>query len=346
MPFFQGLLAQDLRESEKRYELATISGDIAVWEWDMERNKFFVDPSLGMMLGYGHEELSHKIEDWFALIHPDDAAVLRKQQEALISGAVSQLEQEIRIRRKDGEELWFLARGTTLKDQHTGKLKFFGTVIEISERRRAEQEVRKALNEKEVLLREVHHRVKNNLQIISSLFDLQFEQMQDAKTQEMVARTQERIKAIAFIHDMLYHSRELTAIDLSEYIDKLCLSLFHLSPAKKNNITIRPHIPSYKMDINATIICGMIINELVTNSLKHAFSDQPKGIIEIFFSQDPDGRLCLKIKDDGVGAARDLNDPRNQSLGLQLVRRFAEQLKAEYRFVTNEGTEFEMTFEP
>ena len=210
------------------------------------------------------------------------------------------------------------------------------------ERKQAEENIKKALREKDVLLKEVHHRVKNNLQIISSLFDLQFEHIRDERTQEMVRKNQERIKAISFVHEMLYQAKELASIDFGDYVGKLTrylLSMYH-----EKNVSLATDVMTTPLDINTAILSGLIINELVTNSLKHAFPGGKGGKIRIEFKKDDQARYSLRVTDDGIGLPADFDIFGPQALGLQLVDTLAKQLGGKYLLESRGGTQFGMTF--
>jgi PAS domain S-box-containing protein len=341
--YLQGLFADDIRKSETRYELAATSGQVAVWEWNLKTGEFSPDPNLKAMLDYGERDLPNTLDVWLGLLHPQDLEVFNRNKEPLLSGQITQFESEIRLKHKSGCYRWFLFRGASLEDRTNKTIRLFGTAIDTTDRRNTEEKMKQALMEKDVLLKEVHHRVKNNLQIVSSLLDLQFGKFQDKGTQEVIHRTQERIKAISFAHEMLYRSRQLAAIDYADYVGKLTMFLFNLSSTDNNRVRIINKVRSVWLDLNSAILCGLIINELVTNSLKHAFDLKGDGEIAIEFWEDA-GRYFLKVSDTGKAAKKDLNDPGTHSLGLQLVSRFVQQLNGRFSFGYEQGVVFAMDF--
>jgi two-component sensor histidine kinase len=216
--------------------------------------------------------------------------------------------------------------------------------VEVVERQQAEERLRRSLDEKEVLLKEIHHRVKNNLQIVSSLIDLQAGQAPDPTIQQMFRDSRDRIRSMALLHEKLYQSSDLTHIDLPDYIKILSGELFHSYGAMPDLISLEVQVDKISLGINEAIACGLIINELVSNALKHAFPEDRSGKICISLRASGADKLCLTISDDGVGLPEDLDLSRTQSLGLKLVASLANQLRGKLEFSTTTGADFSVTF--
>jgi PAS domain S-box-containing protein len=216
--------------------------------------------------------------------------------------------------------------------------------IDITERMLAEEALRASLREKEVLLQEVHHRVKNNLQIICSLLDLQSQHLSDRKTQELFRESYNRIRSMALIHEKLYQSKSLEKIDLAEYIETLTSYLLQSYGVNTDSITVNLKVKQVFIKINTAIPCGLIINELVSNSLKYAFPQKVDGLLEISLDSDSKQRLTLTVKDSGIGFPKDLSFQKATTLGLQLVKVLTEQLEGEIELYQDRGTEFRIQF--
>jgi len=204
-------------------------------------------------------------------------------------------------------------------------------------------EVKKSLREKEMLLREIHHRVKNNLQLISSLLDLQSEQIKNKDPMEMFRESQNRIKLIASLHEKLYQSKNISKINFEEYIQDLITNLFHSYKINPDAITFKTNIQNIFLDVDTTLTCSLVINELVSNSLKHAFPLGRKGEINIDFRLDGD-IYKLVVRDNGVGFPDKLDFRNTKTLGLQLVNLFVQQLKGNIELERIDGTKFIITF--
>lgn len=210
-------------------------------------------------------------------------------------------------------------------------------------RHMAEEKIKHSLQEKEVLLREIHHRVKNNMQIISSLLSLQSNSMVDEKYKKLFKESQDRIVSMALIHEKLYQSEDIERIDLKDYINDLIRSLFQ--SYEVSNIELKIDVKNVFMGIDFAIPCGLIINELVTNSIKYAFSDGRRGAISILFNSLEKGFSQLDISDNGVGIPENIDINKTASLGLHLVTLLArDQLNGEINLDRNNGTKFIIKF--
>jgi PAS domain S-box-containing protein len=202
-------------------------------------------------------------------------------------------------------------------------------------------QIKTSLDEKEVLLREIHHRVKNNLQVISSLLSLQSHQIKGKKNLEMFKESQDRVRSMALIHEKLYQSQDLARINFKEYIQTLAAGLFHSYRASPDRISLKLGVEDISLGVDSAIPCGLIVNELVSNSLKHAFPDGKEGEIRVLLH--PVNRSCVElvVSDNGVGLPEDLDVRRSKSLGLHLVTILAEdQLQGEVKLKRDKGTEF------
>lgn len=214
--------------------------------------------------------------------------------------------------------------------------------IENLERQRTEVALTASLSEKEVLLKEIHHRVKNNLQIISSLLSLQSDYITDARSKELFQESQARIRSIALVHELLYSKGDLAHMNFGEYVQSLVGNLFR---TYSNGQSIRYEIQADAVDLSldSAIHCGLIITELVTNSLKYGFYGRDHGLVSIGLRDLRDGVL-LSVEDDGVGLPEDFDYKNSNSYGLQLVSTLAEQIGAEVTVERDGGTRFGFKF--
>jgi two-component sensor histidine kinase len=213
---------------------------------------------------------------------------------------------------------------------------------EIAERKRIEAQIQSSLQEKEVLLKEIHHRVKNNLQIISSLLSLQSEKINSENPAKTFRESQDRIRSMALIHEKLYQSKDISRIDFAEYTRSLTAYLFR-SYVTGPGIGIAIDILDVSLGIDKAIPCGLIINELVSNSLKYAFPDGRSGEVRISLARG-DSDYTLTVSDNGVGLAADLDFRNTSSLGLQLVNTLVCQLEGTIELNSSHGTVFRITF--
>ena len=222
--------------------------------------------------------------------------------------------------------------------------KFIDLRRDITERKRVEEQVKASLNEKEVLLKEIHHRVKNNMQIITSLLSLQSRYVRDTHDLDIFRDSQNRVKSMALIHEELYKSKDLARIDFAEYVQSLATHLFSLYSVNTAVIKLTMDVQDVLLDINTAIPCGLIVNELISNSLKYAFPDGEGGEILIKLSERTGGNLTLIVSDNGIGLHKDLDFRDTKSLGLQLVNTLVEQLEGTIDLDRTEGTAFTIVF--
>lgn len=270
-------------------------------------------------------------------IHPEDQQRVLEYHKIRRSGeGVVPAEYEFRLLSKNGEERQIMLSASIIP----GTTDSVVSLLDITERKTAENEVKRSLNEKELLLREIHHRVKNNMQIISSLLNLQRSYIQDEEADNILQESQGRVKSMALIHEKLYQTSDLARINVAEYIRSLTMNLFH-SYTVKPGINLSMDVGELYFNIDTAVPLGLIINELVSNSLKYAFQDQDEGEIRISLIETAEpGRYLLLIRDDGTGFPEEVDFCQTHSLGLQLVNTLVNQLDGEIEMVTNGGTTF------
>ncbi|MEH2296866.1 sensor histidine kinase [Nostoc sp.] len=233
-------------------------------------------------------------------------------------------------------------------DYQTSLLTIFGRIIASVivglARKESEEQIKALLEEKEILLKEIHHRLKNNLQIISSLLNLEAEYLKDNQAIEVLKDSQMRIQSMALIHEKLYQSQDLARINFPDYIQDLVTNLLYLYNLNSSAITLKINVEDVLLVSDAAIPCGLIINELISNSLKHAFHQRESGEICIDFCSLEANVFTLTISDNGIGFAKDFDFETTQSLGLELVKGLTNQLKGNIHFSNNNGVEFKIMF--
>ena len=244
---------------------------------------------------------------------------------------------------KDGCKIPTIMSPRPLFDLQGSYVGSFAVITDITERKNAEDQIKASLREKEVLLREIHHRVKNNLQVISSLLRLQSRSAPDKEWRQIFAESQNRLQSIALIHELLYRSKNLADIDFRAYINSLTVQLFYAYGITGSRISLKTEVISAPMAINLAIPCGLIANELISNCLKHAFPPDRKGLITVSLASVSD-EYEFVIADDGVGLPETVDVAGGQSLGLSLVNTLVKQLKGEVEVRRWQGTQFRIKF--
>jgi len=245
---------------------------------------------------------------------------------------------------RDGVEEWVLTTKIPWVDKDGNKQGLFGISRDITERKQAQEQIKASLKEKEVLLKEIHHRVKNNMQIISSLLNIQSANIEDENMREIFNVCQSRIRSMALMHETLYKSEDLARIDFSEYIRRLTTHLMSMYRVGMEPIRLNLDIVDVYLDINRAIPCGMIINELVSNSLKHAFPDGKGGEVAVKMFADKKKKVTLIVSDTGVGFPEGMDFHETKSMGMQLVTDLTRQIKGTIKLGRDKGTEFKIVF--
>ena len=329
-----------LRESEEKHTKLVHNIPGMVYEGKRDWSAEIIN-GCEELCGYTSEELKSNEKNLLNIIHPDD------KERIFIEGSElpnqkNNLIQTYRIITKEGDIRWVEDHKSSNFSEDGTFMGIDGVVFDITDRVRVEEQIRASLKEKEALLKEVHHRVKNNMQIINSLLSLQGESIGDEQVLDIFKVSQNRIQSMALVHNRLYQSPNLAKVDFASYIRDLASMLFR-SYKTYGRIASSIDVPDVSLSIDNAIPCGLILNELVSNSLKHAFPEGREGEIRITL-RPLEGKFELVVSDNGVGIPEDLDIRNTKSLGFRLVTSLVNQLDGEIELSRTEGTEFRITF--
>ena len=334
-------LFSQVNRLQEQYRVVTEALNDAVFTLDVEARFTFGNAAGERLTGYRLDELLGR--PFMDLVAPENLPELTDRFRRAIAGESISPHVWAEMIRKDGSRVPIeLSMANLVLDGHIiGRL---GVARDITDRQHAEEQIRASLQEKEVLLKEIHHRVKNNLQIISSLLNLQSKYINDPSALQMFIDSQNRVKSMALIHEILFRSRDITKIDVAEYIKTISVQIFRSYGAYSKNISLNVQVKDIILDVDTAIPCGLIVTELISNSLKHAFREGMEGSININLFTNDSGILTLMVKDNGIGL-RDYSDLQNvDSLGLKLVWTLVNQLSGKVEVDCTLGTTFMITF--
>lgn len=339
-------IGQDITEQKKAQDkLLQLSWVVeqspaAVVITDLNGKIEYVNRKFTQLTGYSLQEVIGRNHNAFLKPGESLQTFFVKLWNTILTGRVRR--GEFQNRNKDGELYWESVLISPVKDG-AGIIKYFVVIGEdITERKKAEEKIKASLKEKEVLLKEVNHRVKNNLQIIMSLLSLQSGRLHDQRDLEMFKEAQNRVKTMAMIHEMLYKSKDLSRINAAEYTRSLTASLFK-SYNTAGTVGLTMEIEEVSLDIDSIVPLGLIVNELVTNALKYAFPYKRKGEIKVALRK-VDQAVTLLVSDDGIGLPKGFDARKASGLGLELVESLTAQLSGTLELDTARGTSFKISF--
>lgn len=336
----RGFATKSLHASELKYRSLTENTPDIVFAADMNGTITYASPKVNEY-GFLVEEIVGRT--LFSFIHADDRDRVQDEFSRQITEG-ARFDSTFRMADKFEIIHYFEERSNLVLDEFGNPMGIDGLLRDVTDRKNAEDEVQRSLQEKQVLLKEIHHRVKNNLQVVWGLIDLQVQTLKDQNIINILRDSQNRIRAMALIHETLYRSDDLSHIRISQYIEKLMTNLFSTYSVSSSRIRVVTDVEDILLDVESSIPCGLIINELVSNSFKHAFPNDRNGEIRIAFHL-ADSRYTLSFVDTGVGIPKEIDYLNTDSLGLKLVNLLAtDQLDGTIQLTREGGTCFTITF--
>ena len=338
-----------LREQERIYREAIAQADAVPYHVVLDPPHFeFLGEGIERLCGYSAQELTPAI--WRELVQdlvmrgkaegmPQSEAVQRS-----LNGELKEWRSDNRIKHRDGSIRWVSDSAIQLFDTSGKPVGSIGILQDITARKEAEAHMMQSLHEKEVLLKEIHHRVKNNLQVVSSLLNLQANHLKNDYVKELFKESQNRIRSMALVHEYLYRSDDLANINFADYVSKFLSELVRSYSASIGRIRVRTNVENVMLSINEAIPCGLIINELATNAFKYAFPKKKDGEVSVSMKKNASGWWELVVQDNGIGLPKGFQIESVDTLGMQLVYSFVRQLTGTIDIDSREGTKFAITF--
>jgi PAS domain S-box-containing protein len=333
--------ADKLKESEYLFRSLVATMNDGVMLVDQNQNVQYVNEHFLEITGYELVEIvARNAVDLFIL--EEDSKFVRASFAERLKGETARY--ELPIRNKKGELIWMSLSASPVRNIAGDIIGSMVVHTDISLRKMTELQLQNSISEKEMLIKEVHHRVKNNLQVISSLLSLQSTNVDNETANAILRESQNRIKSMAIIHEKLYQSKNLSSIDFQEYTGEIVNQLRISYGIDVKEITINSLVNNINLGVDLAVPCGLILNELVSNAIKYAFPGEHEGKIGIMFEKSDDDVFKLSVSDDGVGFPEDIDFRDTTSLGLQLVITLTEQLDGEITLENSGGTCFHISF--
>jgi PAS domain S-box-containing protein len=342
--FFTGII-RDITERKRAEEalriknIAIESSINAIAMADLEGNLTYVNDSFLKLWGYDNdgEVLGRPaVSFWEDEAQPSEIIKVLQDKGSNIG--------ELVAKRKDGSLFDTQLSASMVRDPDGNPLCMMGSFMDITERKGAERALRKSLEEKEMLMREIHHRVKNNFIVIYTLLKFQSKHIKDSESRGLFRESQDRVMSMSLIHEKLYRSGDLTSISFSDYLKKLAIHLFRSYSINTNTVKLRVDVPDVPVDVDMMIPCGLIVNELITNALKYAFPEGREGEVGIDVKPEGEDGYVLTVSDTGVGFPEDVDFRKTDTLGLELVAMLTKQLGGTVELDRSSGTEFRVAF--
>jgi PAS domain S-box-containing protein len=331
-----------LRLSEERFRQIAENIREVFWVTEPHDKKLtYISPAYEEIWGRPCDSLSEVSRIWLDTVYPEDRASLMEAAERVKAGGDYDI--EYRIVRPDGEIRWVRDRAFPIVNLSGEVYRVAGIADDVTESKQALEQIKLSLHEKEVLLKEIHHRVKNNMQVITSLLSLQSKTIRDEHALSVFQDSQNRVKSMALIHETLYQSKDLSRINFAEYLQKLVAHVSRSYRLRPEAVKVNINVDNVSLPIDMAVPCGLIINELASNSLKYAFPEDKRGEVNITFGQS-DAQYILCVSDTGIGLPEGFDPERGKSLGMKLVRMLTEQLCGELECRNGVGTTFAVKF--
>ncbi len=335
-------IIEKLNSSEEKYRTLVENATEAIFVTQDQMVKFENTNALRAS-GFSGEELHSR--PFLDFIHPDDRQIMIDRYRKRIEGEEVSNNFHFRIINKAGDARWMEISAVSITWE--GKPAVLNFMTDITERKEAEEKLRESLKEKEVLLKEIHHRVKNNMQIVSSLLNLQVDYIKEEEDRVIFLESQNRIHTMALIHEKLYQSDDLVRIDFSEYLRNLLQTLMRSYDVSPGLIEVKTEVHGIFLSIDSAIPCALVANEIISNCFKHAFPEGRSGEIVLSLKSVKGAggdEYVLEVRDNGVGidVSQDIEDTK--TLGIQLIRTLTRQLKGSLNISSNGGTSYTIVF--
>lgn len=333
---------EQLERKELELEKAQRIGKMGSWTWNMNDNRLQWSDEVYDLLGLDKETYRPTIDKFRNMLPHDDRKKVLTLLKRIKNGGRWQ-DIELKVNKPDGSDIFIREKGEISFNEQGNPVKVSGTIQDITDQKENEKKLKAAIKEKDLLLSEVHHRVKNNLAIIHGLLQLEMFNTDDKQLTNILYQSQMRIHSMALIHETLYSSGDFANIKFGAYIDELITLLIDTYGNETKEISVNLEADDVKLNINQAIPCALMVNELLTNSLKHAFPEQDTGTITVKIIEEKEN-VTVNVSDNGIGFEKVPDPATSNTLGLTLINKLNAQLDGNLTIANDDGASFEVTF--
>ncbi|HUW42512.1 MAG TPA: PAS domain S-box protein [Rectinemataceae bacterium] len=332
------------RSAMERFRLAMEASSDGIWDRDIPSDRAYYSPAYYKMLGYEEGELHLTRQMWYGLVHPDDREMVHRVNEDCVAGLNPGFDIEFRMRAKEGGYKWVRSRGRVVERDASGKsIRILGTHVDITERKRADDLVRKLFDEKELMLKEIHHRIKNNMNTVQSFLSLHASSGVDSAAALALEEAAARVRGMAVLYDRLYRGGDHDSLSVRDYVTALARDVVDNFP-NRDSVELDIEAEDFRLGARVLQPLGIILNELLTNAMKHAFVGRPGGSIRLAARREGD-RVVIDLRDDGVGIPESVDLANSSGFGFTLIDALRQQLGGTLSVARDGGTGISLAFE-
>ena len=325
------LIKEALRESEERWQFALEEAGDGLWDWNILTGEVYFSKRLKELLGYSEDDLENRLESVLNLVHPEDKENVVAEMKKYFKGEIPIYATEHRLKCRDGSYKWILNRGKIIKKNSDSKpQRVIGIFTDVTESRTIKNSLVSALAEKETYMRELQHRVKNSLAMITSLISLELGQSENPDVRRSLKTIEGRVMVLNKLYQLLYSGEGSSELPLDIYLKTIIGSITEGYGDSAGKVSIITELDNIDIDPKRATSIGIILNELLTNSIKYAFRDRDRGTVNVALQMDGN-RIKLKVSDDGEGLPENFDSELSGGLGLKLINLLTIQMKGEFR---------------